>query len=299
MRGYSKGLAGVAAVAVAAAAVVAFLPSGQGGPSGQGRPSSQSGTGKSGPPVGLGRVRRSDDPFRIAKGYVRTRRGRVTAAAEDLRTGRIWTLGDGTPQPEASVVKLDILQTLLARRPGGLPPAQRALAREMITVSDNDAATALWNAAGGAAGIGAYNTTAGLARTRLSSCVSCPGFGWPGWGLSTTTPADQIALLRQVAGPGTLLSPTARRYALSLLENVTPSQRWGVSGGVPAGVSVALKNGWLPLRGDADWQVNSAGWVSGEGRDYLLVILSTGSPSQRYGMATVSRLGALAWSALG
>lgn len=169
----------------------------------------------------------------------------------------------------------------------------------MITVSDNGAATALWNAAGGPAGIGRYNAAAGLAGTRLSACVRCPGITWPGWGLSVTTPADELALLRQLVAPGRLLSPAARGYALSLLENVTPSQRWGVSAGVPAGVTVALKNGWLPLNKAAtNWQVNSAGWVSGDGRDYLLVILSTQNPSQPYGVATVSRLGAMVWSAL-
>ena len=94
--------------------------------------------------------------------------------------------------------------------------------------------------------------------------------------------------------------PAARGYALSLLENVTRSQRWGVSDGVPAGVTVALKNGWLPLdKAATDWQVNTAGWVSGDGRDYLLVILSTRNPSESYGIATVNRLGSMVWSALG
>lgn len=295
MRGYSKGLAGaMALIVVPLAAAAVFLLPGRGG------------AGKADPPAGQSPGARgsAEDPFRMAEGYLRTRRGRVTAAAEDLRTGQTWTLGDGRPQDEASVVKLDILQALLAREPGGPPAAQRTLAKKMITVSDNDAATALWNADGGAAGIGSYNSAVGLARTRLSACVRCPGFPWPGWGLSTTTPADQVALLRQLVAPGKLPA-AARGYALSLLENVTASQRWGVSGGVPAGVTVALKNGWLPLATPAgkgaatDWQVNSAGWVSGDGRDYLLVILSTGNPSEQYGITTASRIGALAWSALG
>ncbi|MBO0821542.1 MAG: serine hydrolase [Nocardiopsaceae bacterium] len=237
------------------------------------------------------------NPFRSVREYLRTRRGLVTAVTEDLRTGRTWTLGDGRPQPEASSVKLDILEALLARAPNGLPAAQRALAGKMITVSDNNAATALWNAAGGAAGIGRYNRAAGLTGTRLSACVRCPGFRYPGWGLSVTTPADQVTLLRQLVAPGTLLSAAARGDALSLLEKVTPTQRWGVSSGVPAGVTVALKNGWLPLRAGG-WQVNSGGWVSGDGRDYLLVVLSTRDPSERYGIATVSQVGALVWSAL-
>ncbi|HEX6450055.1 MAG TPA: serine hydrolase [Trebonia sp.] len=290
MRGYPKGLVGAMALIVVllAAAAVFLLPW-------------RGGTGKADPTAGPGQGTRGGggDPFRVAEGYLRTRRGQVTAAAEDLRTGQTWTLGDGRPQDEASVVKLDILQALLARDPGGPPAAQRALAKKMITVSDNDAATALWNADGGATGIGSYNTAAGLARTRLSACVACPRFPWPGWGLSTTTPADQVALLRQLVAPGKLPA-AARGYALTLLENITSSQRFGVSSGVPAGVTVALKNGWLPLNAaNTDWQVNSVGWVSGDGRDYLLVILSTGNPSEQYGITTVDRIGALAWSALG
>ena len=133
----------------------------------------------------------------------------------------------------------------------------------MIEDSDNDAATSLWYEVGGPARIRSYNARAGLTNTIPSSCVVCPGFAWPGWGLTTTTPDDQIALLKQLVTPRSLLTRAERDYALSLMEDVPPSQRWGVSGGVPAQVTVALKNGWLPLLGaGSDWQVNSVGWVS-------------------------------------
>jgi hypothetical protein len=129
--------------------------------------------------------------------------------------------------------------------------------------------------------------------------VTCAGFPWPGWGLTSTVPDDQLALLKQLVVPGSssLLGPAERAYALSLLENVTPGQAWGASGGVPAGVSVALKNGWLPLN-DTDWQINSVGWVSGDGRDYLIAMLSTGSPTEQYGIDTVSGLSSRVWAAL-
>jgi beta-lactamase class A len=236
--------------------------------------------------------------------YLRTRRGSVTAAVEDLRTDRTWTIGGTTPQAEASVVKVDILEKLLAGSPGGLSSNGQGLARKMITVSDNDSATTLWNAAGGATGIGAYNARAGLSDTKLSACVDCPGFAWPGWGLSQTTPADQLSLLRQLVVPGTLLTPAARRYALSLLENVDPTQRWGVTDGVPASATVALKDGWLPLAAPAgkgaasNWQVNSVGWISGDGRDYLIAIMSTGDPTMQYGEATLGGLSSRVWTAL-
>jgi hypothetical protein len=129
--------------------------------------------------------------------------------------------------------------------------------------------------------------------------VECVGFPWPGWGLSTTVPYDQITLLKRIIGPSSLLTAAERSYALSLLENVTPDQAWGISGGVPAGVTVALKNGWLPLNdADTDWQINSEGWVSGDGRDYLISVLTTGNPDEQYGIDTVSQLSSLIWTAM-
>jgi hypothetical protein len=239
-----------------------------------------------------------------AASYLSGRAGTVLAAVYDVRTGRSWHLGQGPPQAEASIVKLDVLETLLAERAQGdgtgLSASDQTLAGQMIEDSDNDAATSLWYAVGGAARIRSFNATAGLTHTAPSSCVVCPGFAWPGWGLTTTTPDDQIALLRQLVTPSSVLPRAAREYALSLMEDVTPSQRWGVSGGVPAQVTVALKNGWLPLHGTgSDWQINSVGWISGRGRNYLMAVLSTGNPSEQYGIDTIDALAATVWRRMG
>ncbi len=241
------------------------------------------------------------DPFSSAVDqYLAGRSGTVLAAVYDVRTGQSWRLGDGPAQDEASVVKMDILETLLSASDGtGLSADNQGLAEQMIEDSDNDAATSLWYAAGGTAGVAAYNDKVGLTRTTPSECVVCADFPWPGWGLSTTVPYDQITLLKQLIEPGPTLTSGERQYALSLLENVTPDQAWGVSGGVPAGVTVALKNGWLPLNDDnTDWQINSEGWVSGDGRDYLISVLTTGNPTEQYGIDTVSELSTLIWTAL-
>ena len=242
------------------------------------------------------------DPFSPAVDrYLAGRSGSVLAAVYDARTGQSWRLGDGPAQDEASVVKVDILETLLSASDGtGLSSDDQGLAEQMIEDSDNDAATSLWYAAGGTAGLAAYNDRAGLTGTTPSDCVVCDDFPWPGWGLTTTVPDDQITLLKQLITPGPLLTATERQYALSLLENVAPGQAWGVSGGVPAGVTVALKNGWLPLNDDTtDWQINSEGWVSGDGRDYLISVLTTGNPTEQYGIDTIDGLSSLIWAALG
>jgi beta-lactamase class A len=241
------------------------------------------------------------DPFgTVAASYLSGRAGTVLAAVYDVGTGQTWHLGQGQPQAAASVVKLDVLETLLAEQGQGgvtgLPAGDRSLTEEMIEDSDNAAATSLWYQVGGAASIRSFNAKAGLTDTAPSSCVVCPGFSWPGWGLTTTTPDDQIALLRQLVAPSSVLTSAERGYALSLLEDVTPTQRWGVCAGVPAQVTVALKNGWLPLQGtDGDWQINSVGWVSGGGRNYLMAVLTTGNPTEQYGIDTINQLAAMVW----
>jgi len=267
-------------------------------PSSPSRPSASSPTGTGTPAPA--EAPRHADPLAGVAGYLEERDGTVLAAVYDMRTGQTWRLGDGPPQDEASVVKLDILQVLLAQWPGGLPASEQPLATRMIEDSDNDAATSLWYAAGGASGVAAYNARAGLTGTTPSPCVVCAGFSWPGWGLTTTVPDDQLALLKALVQPGSLLTAGARQYALSLMENIAPDQAWGVSGGVPAGVTVALKDGWLPLNDDqTDWQINSVGWVSGDGRDYLIAVLSTGNPDEQYGIDTINELSAQVWQALG
>jgi hypothetical protein len=247
-----------------------------------------------GPPVP---VRHGDPLGAVAASYLAGRSGAVLAAVYDLGTGQAWTIGnDRRAQDEASIVKVDILETLFAQQHAGLSGADRVLARQMIEDSDNDSATGLWSAVGGASGIRAFNAAIGLAGTSPSACVQCRGFAWPGWGLTTTTPLDQLALLRELVSPSSFVSTTDRDYALRLMENVAPSQRWGVSGGVPAQVTVALKNGWLPLNAaGTDWQVNSIGWVSGLGRNYLIAVLSTANPTETYGIATIDGLSAIVW----
>jgi hypothetical protein len=240
------------------------------------------------------------DPFSAAvTGYLAGRAGTVAAALYDVTTGQTWTLGPGSPQATGSLVKVDILQALLARSPSGLTAADRARARSMIENNNNTPATTLWNQVGRAVGLRSYNASVGLQQTTPSSCLVCAGFGWPGWGLTTTTPADQLLLLRALIN-GPLLSPAGRGYALSLMENVEPDQRWGVSAGVPPGVRVALKSGWVPLTpAETDWQVNSEGWISGDGRDYLVAILTTGNPDEQYGIDTINTVSALLWPAMG
>ena len=232
---------------------------------------------------------------------VNSRAGTISVAVKDLQTGRLWVLHPGPAQATASIVKVDIMATLLAQQhqgTGAVTSSQRATLANMIEFSDNTAATDLWNAVGGPSGIRSVNDQLGLSQTTPSTCLSCPGFPWPGWGLTTTTPTDQVALLEALVRPNALLSSAQQAFALGLMEQVTPSERWGVTAGVPATATVALKNGWVPLPSGA-WQINSIGWIRGPGRNYLIAVLTTANPSESYGIDTIDAISTSVYRRLG
>jgi hypothetical protein len=117
------------------------------------------------------------------------------------------------------------------------------------------------------------------------------------WGWSTTTALDQLKVVNQVAHP-TLLSATSVAAANSLLTHVEAGQHWGISGGVPAGVTVQLKNGWLDP-GDTNgegWVVNSVGYVQGSGVDYTIAVMTNDNKTEQHGINTIQALAGVAWT---
>ncbi|MEV7320950.1 serine hydrolase [Streptomyces sp. NPDC093970] len=205
---------------------------------------------------------------------------RVSAAVLDLDSGGSAVHG-GTAFDTASIVKVDILATLLlqAQDAGRSPTAaERAYAAKMIRNSDNASASELWDAIGRAAGLDAANRRFGLTGTR--------GGDGTLWGLTQTTAADQLALLRQVFGDDSKLNEASRSYLQGLMESVESDQRWGVSAAAD-GAGFALKNGWLARSSTGLWDVNSIGRVTAGGTDYLVAVLSDGTVSQARGIALV------------
>jgi beta-lactamase class A len=268
---------------------VALLVAGCGSqPPGAGTPPR---TARTSPPAQAATVARpAVSPFAGLGRYLARRAGRITAALYDARTGRTWLLHPAVSQYTASIVKVEIMGTALREAQsagGGLPAAEAGLLPPMIENSDNDAATTLLGDVGGAEAVTRFDQSAGMRHTRFSTLPLIPGTPWPGWGLTTTTALDQVALLRRFAFPNRDLSDRSRSYGLALMEHVEAGQNWGVSAGTGAGTTVALKNGWLPLSG-AGWQVNSIGWISGRGRDYVLAVLTDHDPSEAYGIATIA-----------
>jgi hypothetical protein len=216
----------------------------------------------------------------------------VTAAVYDVTTGETFTFRPGLVEHTASTVKLDILATLLqeaqaANRP--LTADEQADAVPMIEESLDSAADDLWTEVGGAPAVARLEGDVGLSATTPAT----DGV----WGRTTTTALDRLAMVRAVEAPNAVLTDASRAYILNLMEHVTPSQDWGATGGVPADVTVALKNGFAPI--DDGWQINTEGWVDGQGRDYLIAVLTSGNPTEVYGIQTIDQISSLVWNAMG
>jgi beta-lactamase class A len=218
------------------------------------------------------------------------RSGIITAAVLDLNSGQEYLYRPDQEGITASIVKVEILGTLLADAQAqhrALSPTEQALATAMIEASDDNAATSLWNEVGGAPAVAAFDASVHMVDTTPNLA----------WGLTTTTAADQVTLLHELVVDHRVLSAGSADYELSLMKSVEPDQAWGVSAGVTGGAGVALKNGWLPLNGI--WTVNSIGWIDGDGRDYLIAVLTDDDPGEGYGMASISMISQAAWAVLG
>ena len=232
------------------------------------------------------------NPFAGAalRGYLAHRAGTITAAVYDENSGTTYLYRPGVREQTASIIKVDILATLLHQRQGsgGLSDETSDIAQGMIEASDNDDATDLWDQEGGARAVHAFDEQVGMSQTTPNTA----------WGLTTTTPRDQLKLLRVVMLPNHLLTLASREYEYELMRHVIPFDRWGVSAGLGPGAAVALKNGWLPFPG-SDWHVNSIGSVVGSGRRYLIAVMTDRDPTEAYGIATIERISAAVWHVLG
>jgi hypothetical protein len=215
--------------------------------------------------------------------------GTLGVGVVDRTTGAVAIYGGGRKFHTASIEKVAILAGLLLGRPAGLSDADDRVATTMIEASADGAATRLWNAAGRAAGMTAADIQLGLRHT-----VPGPANDW---GLTSTTVADQLTLLRDLTATGSPLPAAARSYELSLMRATDPSQRWGISAAASPGTRNAVKDGWLPdgSAGATDnWVINSIGVVEHDHQHLLLAVLSAGQPTEAAGIAAAEAAAAAA-----
>jgi hypothetical protein len=230
------------------------------------------------------------DPFatRAMRRFVETRQGNITAGVYDVATKTMFLYHPGDREQTASIIKANILALLLAQAQSRHEPLDGddlAIATGMIEESDNDDATDLWDEEGGAPAVAAFDA-------RLHMTQTTPNYAW---GLTETTPRDQLRLLRHIALTNKVLHYDYRESELYLMEHVISDDYWGITAG-PTRATVAVKNGWLPVAGG--WQINSIGMVHGDHRFYLIAVMTNENPDEGYGIDTIEGISRLIWADL-
>lgn len=164
-------------------------------------------------------------------------------------------------------------------------PAIRSSARAAITVSDNDAARALWASLGSgrtaASRVEAVLATAGDGTTRVQSKVVRAGF----------TPFGQTrwTLRAQARVMAALACQPSAAETVELMRKVVPSQRWGLGRWKDA----PIKGGWGPLESGTGYLVRQMGVVPLRGGKSAAVTLLVKAPKGfDAGVADVNRVAA-------
>jgi beta-lactamase family protein len=214
-------------------------------------------------------------------------------AVDDLTTGTEASYGGTRTFITASIVKVDILCTLLYRSQEShraLTSEEERLATTMIENSDNDSATSLYGDAGGAAGVDRANRVFGLRETSAGAGQY--------WGLTTTTVDDQIRLLRLVLTRPSVLTARSQDYIQHLMSHVEADQQWGVPAAADHRTPFLVKNGWLPSPATGQWEINSIGEVIHDHQHLLIAVLSDDNASEASGISVVEEIARKAAGAL-
>lgn len=210
--------------------------------------------------------------------YLNSQGSTVGVTVYDVTRNAFYSYNGDEPFLTGSSVKVPILVTYLDEAEEGgwsLSGDDASLLTSMIEVSDNDAAQVLYDALGDGPPIAAY-----LQREGITSFTPNPdGFGW-----STLTPSGMVRLLI-LLDQGQILTPDDRAFALSLMENVEPSQQMGIGQAAPAGATYALKDGWVQGP-DGTWWANSSGIVWAHGETYIISV-STGNQQSLEGAYSI------------
>jgi hypothetical protein len=184
------------------------------------------------------------------------------------------------------ITRADILAALLyqhQRAGTAMGRKDAGLAAEMIENGNRTVATRLWQAIGRGAGLAAANRALGLRHT-------VPGVA-DHWDLTRTTLADQLRLLTDLTAARSVLNPTDRANALSLMARSAAARRWGMPAAASSVNRYAVNDGRRahPHR----FVINSIGVIDHAGHELLVVVLSRNWPTRAAGLSAV-RAAALA-----
>jgi len=218
--------------------------------------------------------------------YLKTRHGTVTVAVHDYVANRDYVVYHERVAWTASVVKVEILETLLHQNKGHLSSSERANAKRMIENSDNDAAEDLWEDIGEGRALDAFSDLAELTSTHSDPRGR--------WGRTITGAQDQLKLIQLLETGNKLLTDDSRRYVKSLMHNVESDQRWGACAHHPSDAWTMNKNGWSPIADDSYlWTVNSDCYVHGKTKRYSISVLDKHNSSESYAITTIEGVAAI------
>jgi hypothetical protein len=214
-----------------------------------------------------------DERVDLAAAYVQHRAGVESFALVDDR-GRLHGYRRRVRVPMASLLKAMALVAYLnhgAVRRRDLRDADRRLLGPMIRRSDNTTAGVVLRFVG---------------SRRLYHLAERAGmkdfrFAWPIWGTSTTSARDQARFFFEI---DRLVVRRHRRYALRLLADIVPSQRWGIPPVRPPGWSIHFKGGWGSGTG---WVTHQSALLRSGSRRLAVSVLTRWNPSHRYGTRTI------------
>jgi beta-lactamase class A len=211
---------------------------------------------------------------RDANAFLGSRTGSASFAVVDERR-RVHAHLARVQYSSASIVKAMLLVAYLQRRDvrgRRLRGGERRLLGPMIRVSDNDAATAIFERVGE----GGLRRVA--RRSGMRSFISNPV-----WGGCQVTARDQARLFFRIRQ---LLPERHRDYGLALLRRIVSYERWGIPQAAPDGWQVYFKGGWF--KDDDGWRVHQAALLETGGRRISIAVLTRGNPTLEYGAATIA-----------
>lgn len=220
--------------------------------------------------------------------YITSRSDTVSVGVYDTYTGKTYTYNPSKTYQTASIVKVSMLADVLYQRKP-ITSYENSLLTRMIENSDNSAASTIWQQLGSDKYVQYFYHTAGMNNT-----IAGQG-GW--WGYTTTNVLDQLTLMKYFAFSNKFLTDDQRAYGLNLMQNVEADQRWGVSYGVPSsGVKIALKNGWSNSNQPNNWRINSIGYINGQGKNYVIAVLTINNKTESYGIETINNISKMVWN---
>jgi beta-lactamase class A len=215
----------------------------------------------------------ADDAVDEAWSYARERGGFVSLAVIDS-DGRMHSFEGERAYVSASVVKALLLAAELNRlEAAGLPldDGTRTLLTQMIAVSDNDAADAIYSRVGDA---GLYD----VARRAGMESFRVAGY----WSNAQITAEDMARFMWRLDH---VLAGPHREFGLRLLGGITASQRWGIPQGAGPEWEVRFKGGWRST--DMGELVHQAAELRSADERVAMAILTDAQPSQPYAFETL------------